>query len=27
VKLFVKTEDRELANNVAHLHVTQWALS
>ena len=26
-KLLVKTEDRELANNVAHLHVTQWALS
>ena len=26
-KLLVKTQDRELANNVAQLHVTKWALS
>ena len=26
-KLLVKTEDKELANEVAQLHVTQWALS
>ena len=26
-KLLVKTEDKGLANDVAHLHVTQWALS
>ena len=26
-KLLVKTEDKELANEVARLHVTQWALS
>ena len=26
-KLLVKTEDQELANEVARLHVTQWALS
>ena len=26
-KLLVKTQDRELANNITHLHVTKWALS
>lgn len=26
-KLLVKTADKELANEVARLHVTQWALS